>query len=212
MHVSEDGLRLIQAYEGLGDGDPSTVLLEPYLCPAKVWTVGWGHALTTPTGQIIDADVFGSARAAQMARESMDRLFGKQAITKQEADRLLREHIGKYEAGVDRAIGRAACTQAQFDAMTSLCFNIGIGNFATSSVAAHHRAGNTKIGNISMSALCKASKTKAATSTQAISFVRWANANNRWMLGLFRRRLAEAMVYGGHPLTAALTTSRGFHD
>lgn len=209
MRVSEDGLSLIQAYEGLGDGDPSTVLLEPYLCPAKVWTVGWGHALTTPTGQVIDVDVFGPAKARQLAVQSMDRLFGKQAITRADADRLLREHIGTYEAAVAR-LGPMA--QAEFDAMVSLCFNIGTGNFRTSSVARNHAAGNRKIGDVSMSALCRASKTKAPPTTQPVAFARWANANNRWMLGLFRRRLAELLVYGGHPLTAALQASRGFRD
>lgn len=209
MRVSEDGLLLIQAYEGLGDGDPSTVLLEPYLCPAKVWTVGWGHALTTPTGQVIDADIFGPSKARQLAVQAMDRLFRKQAITRADADRLLRDHIGAYEQAVSRL---GPMDQAEFDAMVSLCFNIGAANFRSSSVARNHAAGNRKVGDISMSALCRASKAKAAPTTQPVAFTRWANANNRWMLGLFRRRLAEVMVYGGHPLDAALRTSRSFRD
>ncbi len=209
MRASPQGLALIQAYEGLGDGDPRTVLLEPYLCPAHVWTVGWGHALTTPTGQVIDADIFGSAKARQLASESMQRLFGKPAITRQDADKLLADHIGKYEAAVARL---GPMPQAEFDAMTSLCFNIGVGAFLGSSVARNHASGNRKVGDISMSALCLASKRKAAPVNQPVAFTRWANSNGRWTLGLFRRRLAELMVYGGHPLDAALKTSRGFHD
>ena len=35
MRISEKGLNLIKAFEGLR--------LEAYLCPAKVWTIGYGH-------------------------------------------------------------------------------------------------------------------------------------------------------------------------
>ena len=32
---------IIKRFEGILDGDPSTVNLEPYLCPAGYWTIGW---------------------------------------------------------------------------------------------------------------------------------------------------------------------------
>jgi lysozyme len=40
-----------------------------------------------------------------------------------------------YEHAVRRALGSAPVTQAQYDVLVSLCFNIGTGGFASSSVA-----------------------------------------------------------------------------
>lgn len=212
MHISEEGLKIIQAYEGLGDGNPATVNLEPYICPAKVYTVGWGYALKTPTGQNIDVDVFGKAKSAALAVEAMQRKFGKQAITRAEADQLLRAEIGAYEIGVEKAIGPNNATQAQFDALVSFTYNLGVGNFQSSAILRLHKANNRLIGNISMKAICAASKAKAQPTTMPIAFGRWSNANGAWMLGLFRRRLAEMMVYGGHSVAESLTLSRSFHD
>lgn len=210
MRLSENGLRLIQAWEGIEDGDPSTVDLEPYICPAKVYTVGWGHALTTPTGAIIDVDVFGPARARTLAREAMQRRFGKQAINRAEAEALLREDVRRFEVAVERAIGAGNATQAQFDALVSLCFNIGAGNFGSSSVKRFHVANNRRIGDISMSTLCRESKAGTIQGSMARAFVAWSKANKRWMLGLFRRRLSEVMIYAGHEATGAVRTSQGF--
>lgn len=212
MRVSEDGLKLIQAYEGLGDGNPNTVLLEPYVCPAHVWTVGWGYALKTPSGQIIDQDVFGKAKAAQLAVEAMQRRFGKQAITAAEADILLREEIGAYERGVEKALGKgvAGTSQHQFDAMVSFAYNLGVGNFDASAVKRLHAAGNRRIGDVSLGDLYRKSVNKADPSSMPVAYVRWSNAQGKWMLGLFRRRLAEMMVYGGHDLATALATTRNW--
>ena len=112
MRLSENGLKLIQAWEGIVDGDPSTVNYEPYICPARVYTVGWGHALTTPSGQIIDVDVFGSVKARELARQAMQRQFGKQAITLDQCRDLLRNDVARFEKAVDKMVIGGA-TQAQ---------------------------------------------------------------------------------------------------
>lgn len=38
--------RVIKHYEGLHDGDLKKIGLQPKMCPAGVWTEGWGHAIT----------------------------------------------------------------------------------------------------------------------------------------------------------------------
>ncbi|AFO71731.1 endolysin [Caulobacter virus Karma] len=210
MRVSDTGLKLIQAWEGLGDGNPATVDLEPYVCPAKVWTVGWGHALKTPTGQIIDVDVFGAARAKVLAAESMQRKFGKGAITRDQAVALLREDVTGFERSVDKMIGAAGATQAQFDALVSFAFNCGSANLQSSTLLRLHNAGKRAVGDVSMSALCKESKLSTPIGNIAVAFSRWNKVNKVWALGLFRRRLSEVLVYGGHNPDEAVKAAQGF--
>jgi GH24 family phage-related lysozyme (muramidase) len=201
MQISPEGLKLIQ----------STEKFEPavYYCSAHVATVGWGHALKTPAGQIIDYDIFGRARADQLAREAMQRMFGKQRITVAEADALLTQDLRTYVAEVNR-IADPTTHQCEFDAMVSMCFNIGTGGFRTSAVARLHAAGQRKVGTVSMSGLAAQSKAKAEPTSIQIAFARWSNSNGRWTLGLYRRRLAELMVYGGRSAQVSLDTAWGF--
>ncbi|UTC28363.1 lysozyme [Brevundimonas phage vB_BpoS-Gurke] len=195
MQISPEGLKLIQSTEQF---EP-----EVYYCSAHVATVGWGHALTTPTGQIIDYDIFGRARSDELARQAMHRMFGKQRITVAEADALLTQDLARYVAEVNR-VADARTYQCEFDAMVSMCFNIGVSGFRTSAVARLHAAGERKVGTISMSGLAAQSKAKAPPVNIQLAFARWSNSNGRWTLGLYRRRLAELMVYGGKDAKSSL--------
>lgn len=210
MRLSDSGLRLIQAWEGIEDGNPATVDLEPYICPAKVYTVGWGHALTTPTGQIIDVDIFGAAKAKALAADAMQRKFGKPNITREQAVALVREDVAKFEREVDRLIGKAGATQAQFDALVSFAFNCGVGNLQSSTVLKMHLAGKRAVGDVSMSALCKESKLSTPMANIAVAFSRWNKVNKVWALGLYRRRLSEVLVYGGHDGAESVKAAQGF--
>lgn len=203
MRVSGAGLKLIQTAESLS--------LKVYYCSAHIATVGWGHALTTPAGQPIDYDVFGRAKADQLAAEAMQRLFGSQTITREQADALLAQDCTTFETAVNK-VADAATAQCEFDAMVSFCFNVGAGNFASSAIARLHRAGQRKVGDVSLSGLCAQSKAKADPSTMQIAFARWSNSNGAWTLGLYRRRLAELLVYGGHDVDTSITAAWGFHD
>lgn len=99
MQISECGIKLIKAWEGLLDGDPSTVELEPYLDAAGFLTIGWGH----------------------LVKEDEDFSDG---ITYYQADALLREDIIVAEKAVNKHVTRKL-TQAQFDALVSFVFNVG---------------------------------------------------------------------------------------
>lgn len=208
MRLSENGLKLIQAWEGIVDGDPSTVNYEPYICPARVYTVGWGHALTTPSGQIIDVDVFGSTKARELARQAMQRKFGKQAITLDQCRDLLRTDVARFEKAVDKMVIGGA-TQAQFDALVSFAFNCGEANLRSSSILRLHNAGRRAI-KIDCMGLYSASINKADPTTIPVAFVRWSNANGKWMLGLFRRRMSEAMIYAGMEASEAVSICQNF--
>lgn len=104
--VGDAGLALIQQFEGCK--------LVAYLCPAHVWTVGYGH-----TGPDVHPGM---------------------AITQAEADSLLRDDLDRFEHAVDLAAPGAP--QAMFDAMVALAFNIGVGAFLKSSVLRLHKAGD----------------------------------------------------------------------
>ena len=67
MKIGKAGLDIIKVYEQGPDGGPA---FEAYLCPARVWTLGWGHtkgvrmASTRPS---LSASS-GSARTARRPR------------------------------------------------------------------------------------------------------------------------------------------------
>src|SRR5918994_5079094 len=44
--INDAGLELIKSFEGIPDGDPTTVNIDPYLDPIGIWTIGWGHAIS----------------------------------------------------------------------------------------------------------------------------------------------------------------------
>ena len=123
--------------------------LTAYKCPAGVWTVGYGQ-----TGPNIKQGT---------------------TITLEQAEQLLVTTLIQYENAVDKYAGKAH--QNQFDAMVSLCYNIGIGNFSKSSVARLHKAGQY---------------TGAAS-----AFLLWNKAGGVVLAGLVNRRKAERNLYLG---------------
>ena len=38
--MAREAVELIKCFEGIPDGDPTTVNINPYLCPAAYWTSG----------------------------------------------------------------------------------------------------------------------------------------------------------------------------
>jgi lysozyme len=99
MKISQNGLDLIKQHESF-----SAV---PYLCPAREWTIGWGHVVL-PT-------------------ESFTR------ITEAEALELLRKDVAITENCINQNV-KALLSQDQFDALASLIFNIGISAFMKSTL------------------------------------------------------------------------------
>ena len=96
--ISAEGISLIKGYEELK--------LKAYLCPSKVWTIGYGHTRT--------------------AREGM-------VITERDADALLLQDLRTAENAVNEFV-TVPLTQNQFDALVSFVFNIGISAFKHSTL------------------------------------------------------------------------------
>lgn len=97
-------------------------------------------------------------------------------VTQEMANAWLDSDVKKFEDGVS-ALLIAPTTQSQFDAMVSLAYNIGLGNFRKSTLLRKH---NEKCYT------CAASQ-----------FLVWNRAAGKVMNGLTRRRNAERAMYMG---------------
>lgn len=97
-------------------------------------------------------------------------------ITAEQAEKMLRDEVAKFESGVSSLI-TAPTTQGQFDAMVSLAYNIGLGNFGKSTLLKKHNA--------------------RCYTCAADQFRVWNRANGKVMNGLTKRRAAEREVYMG---------------
>lgn len=106
MKLNTAGLDLIKRWEGLR--------LTSYLCPAAVWTIGFGH-----TGHDVHEG---------------------QTITEAEADLLLRQDVDRFEKGVTDAVD-VPLTDNQFSACVSLAYNIGLAAFRGSTLLRTINAG-----------------------------------------------------------------------
>lgn len=115
LHTGEQGKKLIKTYEGLHDGDLSKIGLQPKLCPAGIWTVGWGHAIRHPkTGKYLK----------EKDKELAYALYP--VMTLAEADSLLEADLIKFENIVkNEIIDVESLTQNQFDALVSHTYNTG---------------------------------------------------------------------------------------
>lgn len=102
MKASVDAYELIKQFEGLR--------LEAYLCPAGIWTIGYGHTSGVSPNSF---------------------------ITIQEADEYLHRDVAAIEMQLNML--NLSLRQCQWDAIVSFVFNVGIGNFKASTLLAKIR-------------------------------------------------------------------------
>lgn len=123
--------------------------LKAYRCPADVPTIGYGS-----TGPHV--------------RMGM-------TITEDEAERLLREDLERFERGVVEMAGEM--TPGQFSALVSFAFNLGLGALKKSTLLRKHLAGDY--------------------AGAAGEFGKWTLAGGKRLPGLVTRRADEAALYRG---------------
>lgn len=104
--INKEGLDLIKQWEGLR--------LEAYLCPAGVWTIGYGHTETAKKGM---------------------------KISQAEADRLLVYDLSRFIQGVEESLD-VTVNDNQFAALVSFAFNVGVGAFKKSTLLKKLNAGD----------------------------------------------------------------------
>ena len=129
--MPQEGIELIKSFEGVPDGDPSTVNLDPYLDPLDIWTIGWGHAVVS---------------AGVMLRGAANRALAKSmfpgGITPAQAETLLRGDLVSRTADVLR-LAKVPLSDNQFAALMSFVFNCGAANFGGSTLLRLLNAGNS---------------------------------------------------------------------
>jgi lysozyme len=105
--INKDGLDLVKSFEGLR--------LESYLCPAKVWTIGYGS-----TGSDIGPGL---------------------SWTLEQAEARLKKDLETFEKGVEGLI-KTKITDNQFSALVCFTYNVGLGAFGRSTLLKTLNAGN----------------------------------------------------------------------
>lgn len=146
--VSPRGIKLMHDFEGCRlDAYP-----DPGSADGNPWTIGYGS-----TGP-------GIAKGMRWTQQQADERFAA-------------DLDAKYGKAVNDMVQGVPTTQNQFDALVSLCYNIGIAALRGSTVMRKHKAGD----------YLGASR----------AFVMWNKNNHQVMKGLTRRRLAEADLYLG---------------
>lgn len=98
MRTSQEGVDLIRHFEGC--------YLKAYLCPANVWTIGYGHTKNVHPDDEID---------------------------KEQAEALLIEDLEEFEDYVN-ALVEIDLEQHEFDALVSWTFNLGPTNLRESTL------------------------------------------------------------------------------
>ena len=146
MILNNKGYLFITKHEGLK--------LKPYLCPAKIPTIGYGNTYYADGKRVT--------------------LLDKQ-ITKQEALEMFKEIANKFAKRVDELV-KTELTQNQFNALVSFAYNVGTGNFASSTL------------------LKKVNKNPNDLTIKA-EFLRWNKAGGKVINGLTNRRIDEADLY-----------------
>lgn len=121
--------------------------LTSYLDGGGVWTIGYGHTLTAAPNQ---------------------------TITMRKATELLANDISFFEGAVAKHVS-IPLTQSQFDALTSLAFNIGVSAFRKSTLLRLLNEGNTQAA--------------------AKEFTRWRFIKGSESKGLLNRRKAERELF-----------------
>lgn len=146
MIVSKKGLDLIKEFESFKS--------KPYLCPAGVPTIGYGSTYY-PDGKKVTLQ--------------------DKEITEQKACEIL-EYVANKDFGNNiNKVVKVGLSQNQFDALVSFSYNIGNGNFNSST-------------------LLKLLSNKFY-SEASMQILRWDKASGATLAGLTKRRKAEKALF-----------------
>lgn len=104
MKLNKKGIELMHKFEGL--------VLKAYLCPAKVWTIGYGNTFYEDGTKVKQGDL----------------------ITEQRANELFTNIVNERFANKVKSLLNIELNENQFSALVSLSYNIGIANFSKSTL------------------------------------------------------------------------------
>lgn len=103
MITNKAGIQIIK--------DSESLRLKAYLCPAKVWTIGWGTTVYPNGEKVKEIDT----------------------CTKEDAERWLMADIKKAELSLNRLL-KQPINSNQFSALVSFVYNLGASKFKNSTL------------------------------------------------------------------------------
>ena len=172
MKLSKAGEDLMHRFEG--------VRSKPYLCPAHIWTIGYGHVLYQEQIRLPMVRPPGKTQVdIPMIRKEMPlKPEDFRVWTKTEIDELFRADVASFERGVLRLVPGCVGRQGSFDALVSFAFNAGLGNLQRSQIRIKANRGDWE--------------------GAADALMDWTKGGGKVLPGLVKRREAErAMFLGG---------------
>jgi lysozyme len=166
MKLSKAGEDLMHRFEGFRS--------RPYLCPAHIHTIGYGHVLYQEQIRLPVVRVEG--KETPMIRKEMPlKPEDNRVWTKEEIDELFRDDVGTFERGVLRLVPGVAGRQGAFDALVSISFNFGLGNLQRSTIRMKANRGDWE--------------------GAAEAFRVWTKGGGKILPGLVKRREAEIALF-----------------
>jgi len=166
MKLCKAGEDLMHRYEGCRN--------KPYLCPAHIWTIGYGHVLYQDQIRLPMARVEGK-ETPMIRKEYPLKPEDNRVWTKTEIDELFRTDVESFERGVLRLVPGCVGRQGSFSAMVSFAFNAGLGNLQRSTIRMRANRGDWE--------------------GAAEAFMVWTKGGGKVLPGLVKRREAEKALF-----------------
>jgi lysozyme len=166
MKTSEAGLHLMHKFEGYKN--------KPYLCPAHIWSVGWGTVLYQEQIRLPMIRVEGK-EVPMIRKEYPLRPEDNRVWSKEELVEIFKNDLASFERAVLRLVPGCAGHQGRFDALVCLAYNIGAGNLQRSTIRMRANRGDLE--------------------GAAEAFMMWTKGGGKVLPGLVKRRVAEKALF-----------------
>jgi lysozyme len=166
MKTSDAGLHLMHKFEGFRN--------RPYLCPAHIWTCGFGSVLYQE--QIRLPMVRVPDKHTPMIRKEMPlKPEDNRVWSKEELVEIFKNDLASFERGVLRLVPGVVGRQGSFDALVSISYNFGLGNLQRSTIRMRANRGDWE--------------------GAADAFRVWTKGGGKVLPGLVKRREAEIALF-----------------
>ena len=146
---------------------------KPYLCPANIWTIGFGRVLYQEQirlPMVRKEGYTGLIRSDYQLKGEDNRVWSKEELVD-----LFKVDINSFERGVLRLSPNLVSHQSKFDAVVSFAYNAGLGNYQRSTIR------------------MKVNREDWTGASEA--FMSWTKAGNKEVAGLVKRRKAEVALF-----------------
>jgi lysozyme len=166
VKLSKAGADLMHRFEGCRN--------KPYLCPAHIWTIGYGHVLYQEQIKLPMVRVEGK-EIPMIRKEYPLKPEDNRVWSKEEIEKLFADDVASFERGVLRLVPGVVGRQGAFDALVSISFNFGLGNLQRSTIRMKANRGDWE--------------------GAAQAFMAWTKGGGKVLPGLVKRREAEIALF-----------------